>query len=207
MTKINKGKVLPNINTKWFIDRLKEKEMSMRQLAKRMNLDPSAVSNMLNGKRMMRTEEANKIANLLGLDVREVIKQSGVPIEEGVRYVSVTLRAIENGEVENIPPETVRKYPAPNDVPFDAEAVQIRDNNSNLDGWIMYSGLVKKDFASSTGRLCVVTLQDSRRILGVLKRGYASNRWNIVPLTGGSVQTDVEVDHVSEIRWIRPTLD
>jgi len=207
MTNRNNGKKLKNINTMWFKDRLKEREISMRRLAKLMNLDPSAISLMFSGRRAMRTDEANQIANLLGLDVSEVLRRSGVPVEEGIRHVSVTLRAIENGKVENIPSETVRRYPAPIDVPPNAEAVQIQDDNSNLDGWIMYSGLAKKDFASSTGRLCVVTLQDSRRILGVLKRGYASNRWNIVPLTGGSVQTDVEVDHVSDVRWIRPTLD
>jgi len=207
MTTRNNGKKITNVNTQWFKDRLKEQEMSMRGLGRLMNLDPSAISLMLRGKRAMRSDEANQIANLLGHDVSEVLRRTGVPVEEGVRHVSVTLRAIKNGKVENIPSETVRKYPAPIDVPPTAEAVQIRDDNSNLDGWIMYSGLAKKDFASSTGRLCVVTLQDSSRILGVLKRGYESNRWNIVPLTGGSVQTDVEVDHVSEIRWIRPTLD
>lgn len=37
------------VNTKWFSERLAERDMSMRRLAKLLELDPSAVSLMLRG--------------------------------------------------------------------------------------------------------------------------------------------------------------
>jgi len=73
------------INTKWFRDRLAERDMSLRRLAKLLELDPSAVSLMLRGMRTMTADEANRISGLLTIPVTEVLAQAGIPIEEDAR--------------------------------------------------------------------------------------------------------------------------
>ena len=60
------------IDSIWFYDKLAAKGMSLRDMARSMSLDPSAVSRMLNGERKMSAEEQDQIANFLGVDLQEV---------------------------------------------------------------------------------------------------------------------------------------
>ncbi|EUB96096.1 helix-turn-helix domain protein [Rhizobium sp. CF080] len=60
------------IDSAWFYDKLAEKGSSLRDMARFMELDPSAVSRMLNGERKMSAEEQDRISAFLGLDLNEV---------------------------------------------------------------------------------------------------------------------------------------
>ncbi|CDZ58343.1 helix-turn-helix domain-containing protein [Neorhizobium galegae] len=60
------------IDSAWFYEKLAEKGSSLRDMARFMELDPSAVSRMLNGERKMSAEEQDRISAFLGLDLNEV---------------------------------------------------------------------------------------------------------------------------------------
>lgn len=62
-----------NIDKQWFMDRLAEKGLSLRKVAKLIDLDPGALSNTLNGKRQMKIREIDRIATVLGLSQSEVL--------------------------------------------------------------------------------------------------------------------------------------
>lgn len=53
------------MDTKWFRDRLADKGLSQRGLARHMGLDSAAISLMLRGRRAMKITEAAEIASLL----------------------------------------------------------------------------------------------------------------------------------------------
>ncbi|NDC87109.1 MAG: XRE family transcriptional regulator, partial [Betaproteobacteria bacterium] len=53
------------LDTDWFRDRLKERKLSQRGLAKLLELDPGALSLTLRGLRKLTTEEAHAIATVL----------------------------------------------------------------------------------------------------------------------------------------------
>jgi transcriptional regulator with XRE-family HTH domain len=65
------------IDTRWFQNQLADKRLSQRQLAKRLSLDPAAVSLMLRGKRKMSASEAAEIAAQLGVSADEVLMRAG----------------------------------------------------------------------------------------------------------------------------------
>lgn len=65
------------IDTRWFRDRLADKQISQRKLAGLMHLDPAAVSLMIRGKRKMRANEVADIARFLGVDPAEVVVRAG----------------------------------------------------------------------------------------------------------------------------------
>jgi transcriptional regulator with XRE-family HTH domain len=60
------------IDRDWFFSMLEQRKISVRQLAKLMELDPSAVSRMLNGKRAMTADEQDQIAEVLGLQIEDI---------------------------------------------------------------------------------------------------------------------------------------
>ena len=65
------------VDTRWFQNLLADKRLSQRQLAKRLGLDPAAVSLMLRGKRKMSVTEASELARFLGVEMDEVLLHAG----------------------------------------------------------------------------------------------------------------------------------
>lgn len=61
-----------SIDSAWFYDKLAESGASLRDLARYMLLDPSAVSRMLNGDRKMSADEQDGVAAFLCLSLEEV---------------------------------------------------------------------------------------------------------------------------------------
>jgi transcriptional regulator with XRE-family HTH domain len=61
------------IDSAWFHEQLARKGASLRDLARFMELDPSAVSRMLNGERKMSAEEQDDIAAFLGAALVDVV--------------------------------------------------------------------------------------------------------------------------------------
>lgn len=60
------------INSIWFYEKLSEKGTSLRDMARFMELDPSAVSRMLSGERKMSAEEQDQVSAYLGIGLEEV---------------------------------------------------------------------------------------------------------------------------------------
>lgn len=60
------------IDSAWFYDKLSERDASLRDMARFMGLDPSAVSRMLSGERKMSADEQDQIADYLGVALEEV---------------------------------------------------------------------------------------------------------------------------------------
>ncbi len=60
------------IDSAWFHEQLARKGASLRDLARFMDLDPSAVSRMLSGERKMSAEEQDDIAAFLGANLDDV---------------------------------------------------------------------------------------------------------------------------------------
>jgi len=65
------------IDTDWFFARLEASGQSMRALARSMDLDPGAMSRMLNGARQMSAEEQDKLANFLGVNRDQIAAHRG----------------------------------------------------------------------------------------------------------------------------------
>lgn len=60
------------VDSMWFHERLAERGASLRDMARFMGLDPSAVSRMLSGERKMSAEEQDQIADYFGVPLQEV---------------------------------------------------------------------------------------------------------------------------------------
>lgn len=192
------------VNTKWFRERLSERDMSMRRLAKLLELDPSAVSLMLRGKRTMTADEANRISGLLTIPVTEVLAQAGIPIEDDARSFPVKAWVDARGALHTITAKNARRVTAPRDVPGAGLAVQIRASELSSDGWVLFSGAFDTRVESFIDRLCVVELAGYGHMIGTLKRGYDDEKFNLVPFTGAATIDNVAVKAAAPVLWIRP---
>lgn len=193
-------------NTKWFRDRLAEREMSLRQLARKIDLDPSALSLTLRGKRKMTLEEANQIAGLLGVQVTEILRQAGVPVSEDVKGVRMIGTVDAKSAIKALP-DSQKRIHAPADVPLDGFALQIRAANTFHDGWVVFCSGDKMSPDMALDRLAVIYMADGKRLVGTLRRGYEEGAYNVLPLldaTGGGVLENQAVEAAATVLWMRP---
>lgn len=101
------------VNGQWFHDKLKEKDKSLRGLARHLSIDPSAASRIFSGERKMKMEEASQIALFLGVPVSEVQRHAGVSVAITGYETQILLAATigETGQVERL--EEPRPLPQP----------------------------------------------------------------------------------------------
>ena len=88
-----------NITDKhWFLSVLKDKKSSMRKLADFMELDVSAVSRIFDGKRQLKTEEAAKIAQFIGVSIAEVMERTDLGVRIDGPASPIPLAAVISGD-------------------------------------------------------------------------------------------------------------
>lgn len=62
------------IDKAWFFDLMKQSGVSLREVAGRMSLDPSALSRALDSKRKLKPTEIRQLAEILGRSTTEVFE-------------------------------------------------------------------------------------------------------------------------------------
>ena len=180
------------VNKQWFISRLEDQSMSMRDLAKRMDLDVSALSLMFSGRRRITANEAGQLAHHLQESVEEVLKRAGVVVAETKGW-SIPIKVVVDGSGRLVsPPEWVgpRAVERPTGLGQQVQAVRVQ--GGRWDGWVLYyrgarSHVVEPE---AVGQLCVVRIvgQDGEWVRWV-RRGYEAGTWLLVPLDGeGSLE-------------------
>lgn len=192
------------IDTRWFRERLAERDMSLRRLAKHMELDPSAVSLMLRGLRGMTADEANRISGLITIPVTEVLARAGIPVEEDARSLPVAAHCDASGAVRDVKGKSLRRVTAPRDVPARALVVQVRAPELQQDGWLIFTGQPDARVHAMIDRLAVVEVSGGARHVGYVKRGYDEDRVSVLPFPAGPAVENVVAISAAPVLWIRP---
>lgn len=191
-----------SIDTKWFSQQLAERGLSQRELARKLGLDQSAISLTFRGKRQMKFAEAADIARLLGLPVSDVLKNAGVPLDEGKQTVPLMGYMDGQGEVHCLHVENAERIVSPVPMPDGSAAIQCRTSGTPLeymDGWMIFKE--RPTTQPPLDQFCIVKIKGSIRTLGTLRRGYKKGRWNI---SGPAINvTDADLEWASPIVTIK----
>jgi transcriptional regulator with XRE-family HTH domain len=188
-----------NVNTQWFRARLADKQLSQRQLAKLMNLDPAAVSLALRGQRRMTNEEARQMADLLGVKATELLRQLGVAITDDVKRTPIVGYIDGLGVVTPLPAGTHDRIEGPADLPDHSYALQRRAVNDLSDGWLFFVSGTHEDPDAVVDHLAICTSATGKSYLAHLRRGYKAGTYNLV---GNST----EIIENQSLAWAAPVL-
>lgn len=191
------------VNTKWFKEQLAARDISMRNLAKQVDIDPSSMSLTLRGLRKMTNEEAARISSVLSIPVTEVLRNAGVQVSEDVHSLRMTGTVDCDGVVHDA--EKSLRINAPVDVPSDGYVLQVRCPQGLHDGWLLLCGAHELQPDAAVDRMCVVHLASGERVVGTMKRGYESETFNVVStLPQAMLRENQAVVHANPVLWIRP---
>lgn len=192
------------VKTQWFKDRLAERHLSQRGLARAMGLDSAAVSLMFRGRREMRISEAIEIAHLLGRPPDEVMEAAGVDMRTRGQLVSLCGYVDGTGEIHTIDLADRKQIPHPGgDLPADIRGLQCRTAGTpldHMDGWILFVATNPTPGvpADAVGRLSCCKFESGIMYLAKPTRGYARGKWNL----SGPAATAQD----AALEWANPVL-
>jgi len=193
------------LDTDWFRDRLKERKLSQRGLAKLLELDPGALSLTLRGLRKLTTEEAHAIATVLNVATTEVLRRAGVQVTDDVVRVKVIGYINRHHVVTLYPPRTHDTVVGPADCPLGGYAMRRQSFGDILDGWLYFVNGSEDDPKAHLHQFCVVALETGDQLLATLKPGYRAGTFNLINGSGADMlKSDVRVVWASRVLWIKP---
>jgi len=188
-------RAMSDVNTKWFREKLAERGLSQRALARKLGIDQSAISLTFSGRRRMQFKEAADIARLIGLPVSDVLKNAGVPVDDGKQTIPIAAIYDGHGEVHCIGYDGDRIAP-PIPMPSGSTALQCRTAGSSLehmDGWMLFNGPHVKPDDMPLDTFGAVKIKNGVCVLGTVRRGYKKGRYNVVGPAGNMTDVDVEI--------------
>jgi hypothetical protein len=192
------------MNTQWFRDRLKDKKISQRGLAKLLEIDPAAASLMLRDMRKMTSHEAHQIAQILGLPLNEIMRQAGIEVIDDVSRVPITSFMDEEGNVSLMAARTYDTVVGPADCPSGTYAIQVRSPATVKDGWLLFVSPTQGPSAEFIDKLCSTATAEGKQLVGVVRRGYRRETHNLILWPSNNVASDVNVVWSSNVLWIKP---
>lgn len=176
------------VNKRFFMDTMKDRQMSLREVAKRIDVWPAALSRSLDGKRKMQIAEAVSLAQVLNIPLPEVLQNAGIQEAKTVgRRCNIIGHLTEAGVVEPIPVGVIERTPIPDSLPDEVVAVQAhtaRSQAAYCDGWLTFFSEEHNPIAV-IGHFVLAHLEDGSMRSGALRRGYESGTYNLLgPIYG-----------------------
>ena len=187
------------VNKQFFMDHMADKRLSLREVAKQMNVWPAALSRSLDGKRKMQLEEAANLARVLSIPVTEVLANAGIaPAKVNGRRCDVLAYYTGTGEIEYAPKDSIERVPIPDGVPDDTIAVRYRTSDSPLsftDGWITFLA-PRRDPNELIGLYCGVSVIGHGMRFALIRRGYEPGTFNLFGNNGSKIEN-------ARLEWAR----
>lgn len=180
---------------------MKERQLSLRGLAKLMGLGHSQLSMVFAGTRKLQLPEAAALSQILNQPVHSIIENAGVFVQPvGARRARVVGVVHGDGLMATLGESSDERVTAPDHLPNRAIAVQLRTAGTDLDfmdGAIMFCSEPQGIDPASLGRLCLVKVHLGPQVLAKVARGYKADTYK---LSGPYAAEDVKLD------WSTPIL-
>jgi transcriptional regulator with XRE-family HTH domain len=166
------------VNADWFRQQLALRRLSQRKLARFLELDPSAITLTLKGKRRMQLDEASRIAVFLGVPVEQVLKNAGLALEQNQpRLVALYGAVNRDSQIEFFDDQTTVEVPPA--LPSAVVAVVVMNHDSLIHRALAYFLLEDSINPGAIGRLSIARLRDGRMFFSRIEPGSRSGLYNL----------------------------
>lgn len=170
------------VNKRYFIDLMKDRSLSMREVARRMDTWPGGLSRALDGKRKIPLEEAAGLARVLGVPLAEVMVNAGIDEAATIgRRCHIIGHAVEAAVVNPLPAGVIERIPVPDMLDDNVVAVQFHTAETSQaysDGWVTFFGAEVLP-SDNVGHYCLSDVEGEGWVLGTVRKGYTSGKFNI----------------------------
>lgn len=196
----------------WFKERLRQLGKTQRGLAKHMGLDPSRVTEIFNGSRGVKIEEAVEMADYLETTLDHLVSKLGCAAPPGGRASSLVVGYVGAGETvcsidDHATGSGPERIAAPQGegggvclvVRGNAMAPRFKDGEHL--GYAREEGLVP---AKCYGRECVVQTKDGRQLVKIVEPGNRPGEVTLVSVNAARpIEQNVAIEWVAPVTWVK----
>lgn len=191
------------VNRRFFEGLMADKRLSLRALAKQIGMSHSQLSLTFSGERRLQLDEAAKLAQALGVSLQAVAQACGAfnGSHAPTRRCAVVGEVLGTGVVKMYTPDVIERVSAPEGLPGDVVAVQVRAADSPLawaDGWLLYFQQPRGIAPDAMSRFCLVESTDGERLVATVRRGYREGSFNLSG-PNGAARTNVGLKSATPI--------
>lgn len=195
----------------WIAERLKAVGLRRKDLAAVLGVDPSAITQMIAGRREVRVAEVPKMARALNLADPEIWSLLEATQGETAAPQLLPVVGYVGAGAEVVPfddhamGDGIDKIEAPPGASADAVAVLVRGSSMEpvyREGDVIVYERRADDLAALLNRECVVALDDGRVYIKQLLRGSAAGLWTLVSWNAPPI-ADVRIVWAAPIAWIK----
>lgn len=191
---------MTKIDEKWFRLHIDRAGYSLRQFAVKVGLDPSGLQRTITGKRRLQLDEAQRVADVLGKELSEVLAHAGLKIKAGDVGQGVKATVVQEpakaplGGVVDAATGEVRFIPTKDSAGAAVVALAIQ-GDPFMDGWRVLCqpgdvGTAPSDELEAG----IVQTKDGKLLLRKIRPSFAAGRYDLGPVFGfGGRENDVEV--------------
>ena len=196
----------PAIDTEWFKTQLRQQQLSMRGLARHLGVSPSAASYMLRGVSKIPQDKAQAMADLFGVDLLELYKRTGAPLDEAHRSVPVTYVMTPERAIAKLTVDQQFNVPAPFETRASSICVQIRTTDM-YDQWLLFTQGTKLPAQEAVNNLCLYKNLSGQLHVAVIRSGYQKGTYDAhSAFNDGRVIHDIDVAWAAPIAWVKPAV-
>jgi len=194
----------PNIDREWFLNELEKRNMSVRALGKSLGVSSTMASLMMRGVAKIPHSQAEKLADLFGVQTAEIYRRAGATLDNEKRVLVMTHYIDNDLQVQPLPTENQFNIDAPFDTPSTAYGIQLRTGN-HYDNWLIITSGVPLKPEDAVNRLCVYDSLEGHRSIAIIRPGYLPGTYNAVAaLAPQKTIENIEIQAAMEINWMRP---
>lgn len=192
---------MSEINRRYFEGLMADQQLSLRALAKKMDMGHSQLSLAFSGARKLQLDEAAKLSSIFGEPIHRVIENAGVSVRPVTgRRVPVVGTMRGDGTVEMYGSNVTERTSVPEELPDNVVAVQARTTGTPLewvDGAVTFSREPSSCDPAALGRLSFCKIKDGPAVITSIRRGYKDGTYNLFgPYNAESVS----------LEWATPVL-
>ena len=197
----------PAIDTEWFKTQLRQRKLSLRAFARHLDISPSAASYMLRGVSKIPQRVAQAMADLFEVDLLELYKRMGAPIDDAQRSVPVEYVMNAERAILRLEAKEVFNVPAPFETRASSICVQIRTTDM-YDQWLLFTQGAKLEVQDAVNNLCLYENQSGQLHIAVIRAGYRKDTYDAhSAFNDGRVVSGIEVVWAAPIAWIKPAVN
>lgn len=195
---------MSDVNRRYFDALMASKRLSLRALAQKMGMGHSQLSLTFSGARRAQLDEAAQLSQILGEPLHRVVEALGVTVKPLSGTRTDVIGAVSgDGTVSLHPKGVVERTLAPEGLPEDVVAVQVRAPGSPMDwadGWVFFCRPPADVDPGCLGRFCLVKIKGGPAAVAAVRRGYQDGTHN---LTGPFSRDSVELEWATPILMTR----
>lgn len=192
------------INKQYFSHLMQDREMSQRQLARKMNIDQSSLVRAFSGERAFKTAETVQLARLLSVSWEDVLKNLDIEVPQSAAKggtVAVSGSVVAGVVHVGVVRGARRVKAPPGETGIGLQALRVDDPGA-FEGAYVYYAPRSEVRTDAVGRLCVCVIAGGDTHLAT-PRPDGGGTYTLRNMAGQVIAERVMLDTASPVVWIK----